>query len=67
MKRTILIFLTLVAYGEAHDCDTPCPDGKKLVSFVDGNSARCMCLDESQAHAEPPSGCVGECQNEGDS
>ncbi|MCS6894390.1 MAG: hypothetical protein NZO16_07510 [Deltaproteobacteria bacterium] len=64
MKRLIFCFLALVAYSEESSCDTTCAEGHKLVSFADGNTPRCVCVAETENLAEPPSGCVGECEED---
>ena len=54
MKKNVVILLSIVfslcsagfSFAEdSVDCSSSCPDGKKLVSFLDGNSISCSCVD----------------------
>ena len=54
MKTSVAIFLSAILglvsaasclAADAVDCSGSCPDGKKLVSYSDGNTITCSCVD----------------------
>lgn len=53
--------LSLV-YGDNHECELSCPEGEKIVSFVDGDKAKCLCVPEGDQTTEPPAGCTENCE-----
>ncbi len=30
------------------DCDSECPEGKKMSSFADGNTVNCICVEDAE-------------------
>ncbi len=45
---TALLLVPQLSIAQEVDCSSSCSDGKVLVSFADGSTATCMCMDPSQ-------------------
>ena len=41
-------------------CSDACPDGKRLVSYADGNNTTCVCVDEASMDETVPDPSVDE-------
>jgi hypothetical protein len=55
------ILLVPVSVFASDSCETDCPSGQVRVSYADGNSVTCACVEESSGmHATEPQDFIGD-------